>query len=337
MTAISRPLLEALPSAAILTDTQFRILDCNRMAGQLLEYEAPELLHSDLQMLLASERDAEVLSGDPSCALNRFEVQWVRKGGQPFRAEAARSLVTDGSGQRIGFLLVLSNPTERLLETLRVNQLVLECRESERRALAEKLHDSILQELIAIGFSLAHLQRRLDSASTDGDSLPGLQQRVIAMIRRIRALVASLRPTALEVYGLSASIEALADRAVREHSNGQTQVRLDLDELPIRSLAEQLCLFHAAQEALLNSLRHARSSNILISLKQVRTGTRLRIKDDGIGFDVPGDLFTLVHSQRYGLAGLAEQTRLSNGEFSVRSSPGRGTCVEILLRLVKAL
>jgi signal transduction histidine kinase len=87
-------------------------------------------------------------------------------------------------------------------------------------------------------------------------------------------------------------------------------------------------LFRMAEEALRNIERHAMASRVAVALQTVDgSHVRLRIADDGIGFDTE-----LPRSGHYGIVGLREQAQLIGAELAIVSTPERGTTVTVVLR-----
>ena len=87
-------------------------------------------------------------------------------------------------------------------------------------------------------------------------------------------------------------------------------------------------VYRIAQEALTNVVRHARATRASLSLTMTPEEARLTVDDNGAGFDADS-----VPPDRYGLRGMSERARLLNGELRVATSPGEGTCVEVVVPL----
>ena len=92
-----------------------------------------------------------------------------------------------------------------------------------------------------------------------------------------------------------------------------------------------LCLFRVVQESVNNILRHAEATSVKVEVTHAAGEVFLRVKDDGLGFEVPEQLSHLTREDRYGLAGMVERAELLSGVFVLTSSPGQGT--EVGLRL----
>ncbi len=74
-------------------------------------------------------------------------------------------------------------------------------------------------------------------------------------------------------------------------------------------------------------MRHGHARKVTVRLSDT-DGTRLRVSDDGGGFDVSGPR----SNTSYGLIGMKERAESLGGEFRLDSEPGRGTSVEVLLQ-----
>ena len=85
-----------------------------------------------------------------------------------------------------------------------------------------------------------------------------------------------------------------------------------------------------AQEAVANALKHAKARNISVELEGMNHALRLRVKDDGEGFE-PSPLSTLAG--HYGILGMRERAERLGGTFDLESGPGAGTLVEVTVPL----
>ena len=98
-----------------------------------------------------------------------------------------------------------------------------------------------------------------------------------------------------------------------------------LRPLPLRI---QTGLYRMLQEALTNIGRHAYAHDVLVQLTVMPDQIRLRIEDDGRGFDP-----SLVQGEHFGLIGMNERANLLSGSLEVCSAPGEGTQLEIFIPL----
>jgi signal transduction histidine kinase len=83
-------------------------------------------------------------------------------------------------------------------------------------------------------------------------------------------------------------------------------------------------LLRIAQEAIHNSLRHARARHLGVSLRQEDGRLRLTVTDDGVGFDPAA---AAVRSTHLGLTSMEERAQRVGATLEIRSTPGIGTTV----------
>jgi signal transduction histidine kinase len=91
-------------------------------------------------------------------------------------------------------------------------------------------------------------------------------------------------------------------------------------------------LYRVVQEALANVARHAQAERVFVELSdsEADRGVVLTIADDGVGFDM-ADLSSFVSGGHFGLAGMRERVELTSGRYTVTSSPGNGTRIQVWL------
>lgn len=196
--------------------------------------------------------------------------------------------------------------------------------EEERARLARELHDDTVQTLIALDQQLQMIQRALERDPAGAARRLGeLRSMVGQAIQEIRRFSQALRPLYLEELGLVPALEMLAREA------GAT---FRVTGAPRRLTNEQeLALYRITQEALSNAVRHAQASHIGIEVSFTESEVRLRIEDDGVGFQVPERLADLTRAGHFGLMGMYERAQLAGGHLQVTSAPGQGTRVDVSL------
>ncbi len=310
-------ILNSLPGAVLYTDGQARILECNRLACEWFGYPHDELLGRSLTGMM-SIPPAGMESVDDVPPL------WLHKGGETFRAEVTCHRVADETG----LLWLLTDPAEGEAARADSNRLLLENRESERLRLARELHDGVIQDMIAIGFGLAALE---PGSSAQHEAIKRQRAAALGVVQQLRSIVRELRPAGLEEFGLQTCLEGLVAKLTADHAGPVPRLELAVESLPGLSLPVELCLYRTAQEAVTNSLRHARASRISVRLQKVGDLTELCVEDDGCGFEFSGHLSALTSAQHYGLAGLVERAQLVGGSVSIDSVPGRGTKVRLTI------
>jgi signal transduction histidine kinase len=204
---------------------------------------------------------------------------------------------------------------------------VLRGHEEERQRIAKEIHDEPVQSLI-------YLCRRLDllaeQAMATGNQADVAEVRslAISITEDLRRLSKGLRPPSLDDLGLGAALRRLASDL--EHRT-DTKVRLRVTGTPLRLDRDtELGLFRIAQEALNNAEKHAGAATVNVSLSFAQSEIKLRISDDGRGFDAAADW---TRAGSLGLIGMQERAGLLGGELKVRSNTRSGTTVTVTMPL----
>jgi signal transduction histidine kinase len=196
--------------------------------------------------------------------------------------------------------------------------------EEERRHLARELHDEIGQALTAAKINLQSVTGNGDSANFARlQETTAILDRLLGQVRQISL---DLRPSMLDDLGLVPALRSLLDQQGRRAS---VAVRLSAENIPEKLDPEiQTTCFRIAQEAITNALRHAGAKRIDVDLQCNNGKFRLRIRDNGTGFDVES-----AQSQTVGLGliGIQERAALLGGRAKIISSPNKGTTIEISL------
>lgn len=199
--------------------------------------------------------------------------------------------------------------------------------EQERRRIASELHDRIGQALAVSKIKLGQLKEAAAAAGLDGP-VGEVRSLIDQTIRDTRSLTFDLSPPVLYELGLRAAIEWLAERLQEQH-----KIRIILDDAnePIRLSDETgVLLFRAAQELLMNVVKHSHATVARLSLHMDGREVRISVEDDGVGFDVSG-LNSQAHRQAgFGIFSIRERLRLLDGRLEIESAPGKGTRATIV-------
>jgi signal transduction histidine kinase len=188
----------------------------------------------------------------------------------------------------------------------------------ERARVAREIHDGLAQYLFAVTTQVS----MLESGAPLEQVLPRLKRASVAAQQEARFAVLALS---------SAGGSARFDSALRRYvdvltADGELAVELDVDGSVRLAPDEQIEVFRIVQEGLGNVRRHAGARNAEVAISQ-RAGRRVvSVRDDGVGFDEEA----AVDGQ--GLENMRQRAEAIDGSLSLRSSPGRGTAIEVVLR-----
>ncbi|HJV59990.1 MAG TPA: cache domain-containing protein, partial [Albitalea sp.] len=178
---------------------------------------------------------------------------------------------------------------------------VVQSQEAERAHLSRELHDSTSQTLVSIKLLMESAIAKLADGAPP--ALHKALDRLKAALGEVRNISHRLRPAELDVLGLPAALQHLADE-FGDHSQMALGVRVrgEVEHLPDEI---KTVLFRIAQEALTNIEKHAVASRVTLWLVFAPSGLRMRIADDGRGFDV--DAVQLDPKRGIGLRNMRER------------------------------
>jgi signal transduction histidine kinase len=195
---------------------------------------------------------------------------------------------------------------------------------SERNRLALDLHDAVSQKLFGLVLAAESAGTLLDrDPAAAREQLTKLQTLAQEARDELRSLVFELRPPDLERDGLCGALRKHVEVLRRLQS---VEIELDLDARIKREPARDRELLRIAQEALHNSLRHARAQHLAVRLRRQNGRLLLEIEDDGVGFDPAASTLRSTH---LGLTSMEERAQRLGARLEVRSAPGAGTIVRL--------
>ncbi|RON68790.1 PAS domain-containing sensor histidine kinase [Pseudomonas fluorescens] len=208
----------------------------------------------------------------------------------------------------------------------RLSSQIIEVQERERRHLARELHDDIGQLMTFIKISASGIQRHLDG---EIEQRQGVLVRIAEeALSKVRDLSRMLRPAQLDGLGLAAAMNWQMDY-YSPSSKNDVVCDLNCEDLqPRPESCVEITLFRIFQEALSNALKHAGAKVITIKLSRVGRNVCLTVSDDGRGFDYDG---ALVLGSGMGLMSMAERAKLLGGDFTLNSTPGQGTEIQVII------
>ena len=206
-----------------------------------------------------------------------------------------------------------------------LSQQLVSSQEQERKSLSRELHDEIGQLLTALRMELGNMERAQGARGVERDPhLDQAKKLAESTLRSTRDIAMGLRPAMLDVLGLGPALEWQAREYSRRYNTPiQLEVDGDLRDVPD---PHRTYLYRIVQEGLTNCARHAHAKNIHVSLKDSSGTLAVTVEDDGVGFDQDGGV-----KYGLGLLGITERVRELCGEVSIKSQPGKGTQIAVVL------
>jgi signal transduction histidine kinase len=195
---------------------------------------------------------------------------------------------------------------------------MIEIEERERRRISRELHDESGQLLPYLRLRLEMLERSV-SAPESKAALAEARALVDRMVVELRRILSDLSPAVLDQLGLAAAVRQLLKRLRLSHG---VETTMRLGRLRGLEKRTELVIYRLVQECLSNVAKHSGASRVNISLAAADGMVRLRVQDDGVGFETRA---AIEKRDAFGLAGMRERVALAGGKLAVESRPGRGT------------
>ncbi len=219
-------------------------------------------------------------------------------------------------------LLRLKEMTEELKkERFRRLRSVIDGQELERQRLSRELHDGLGQLLIALKLKLENTHGS-DFCETK-KAIKEVNESFDMTIDEIRRISNNLMPAVLNEFGIVNALRNLADE-VQDHSG--IHVLFNSREVDIKlNKKQKTYIYRIAQEALNNAVRHAKASEISMSISQGNESLMIRIKDNGNGFKYQE---AITHTGN-GIHNMQERASIMNGKLEIQTDPGSGTLIVV--------
>lgn len=210
---------------------------------------------------------------------------------------------------------------EQVLKTL--SNAMAEERSEERLQIAGYLHDDLAQVLFRLSIQVDVARKLLDKGAIPEvtEQLDKIRESKQETSDRIRALIRNLHRSPLGAKGLAEALESFTDEVGRD--SGVTYHR-DVEDIPLPAPIA-LLVYHIAREGVMNSLKHARATDMWIVVSQNDEWIQLEMRDNGVGFDTsaPGP------EGHFGMAMMRERAQVGGGTLDVESAPGVGTTITV--------
>lgn len=317
--------IEQMQEGMLVLDTGYRIVDLNPVAAKILGLPPVSARGHPVDQLLPWPSDLGAPSAPGEVAQSEIS---LGTGGAARHYALQRSPLADRTGTPIGFLVLLRDVTVRKRAQARFLEQQQElATQQERERLARELHDSLGQVLGYVSMQAQAIGKwlhdgQIETATAQIARLADVAQQAHA---DIRAAIAMLKDSSVAEQSFLAALRR--DLAVFEDHYG---IRIALTIPP--EVEEQAFapatgnqLRRVVQEALTNARQHGRASNIQVTLEIVGERLRIRIVDDGCGFD-PDEL-PVDGGDHLGLTIMRERLASLGGSIELYSQPGAGTQV----------
>ncbi len=243
---------------------------------------------------------------------------------EAYQEAREKKVLKEQENIRTAYEIALKHGNNRTMDALSLAQKATEtsyrrvilAQEDERRRISRELHDEAGQAMVGIRMSLANLSSKPAGSPEFQESLNKTISLTENAAQQIRSLAYSLRPPMLDLLGLNLAIKQMC-----LDFSDQTGLIINYKGKEIPNLSNELSIsiYRIVQEALTNTIKHARAKHVWIKLWLIHDVIGLTIKDDGQGIDIE------TIQQGIGLESMRERTRLLEGKMEIKSRVGKST------------
>jgi PAS domain S-box-containing protein len=199
----------------------------------------------------------------------------------------------------------------------------------ERSRIAREMHDSLAQILGYMGLQVQTLDAMVRQGDLEGTlaELDLTRENIKVAQADVRENILSLRTT---LAGSTGVIKALEEYVTEFglQTGKVTNLKAEIEGIPKLSPLAEVQMVRIVQEALANIRKHAKAENVLVILSERDGCMSITISDDGIGFNSSNE------RHQFGLQTMHERAEIAGGELVVKSTPGKGTVVDLRLPLL---
>ncbi|MCF0058974.1 sensor histidine kinase [Dyadobacter sp. CY356] len=210
----------------------------------------------------------------------------------------------------------------------------LNSEETERRRIAQDLHDDIGTMLSLTKLSLNQLSKLVTESGIKEDQIMRKSQALVEeTILHVRRITRDLVPTTLERFGLSAAIEEFINK-LENSKNLKISFISNTEEAPRQSQKTELTIYRITQELVNNSIKHSQCSKIEINLHINSKIIELQVTDNGIGFDP--DALRNNNLTGLGLLGIESRLAIVDGTINYEKPKMGGSKAFAIVPVVPA-
>ena len=208
----------------------------------------------------------------------------------------------------------------------------IQAQENERQRISADLHDSVAQWLAGASYQTQTVEALLPD--TNGNNIRGqlnlVEETIDKSLTELRRVLVDLRPPSLDELGLSHSLrqslnsissDGLAGNFHEEGNHTRLEPNLEIT------------VYRVVQEALNNIRKHAEATRVDLYLNYSDANIIVKIKDNGIGFDLTDTINNAISVGNLGLLGMKQRVDMLGGTINIQTRHGKGTTITLTLPL----
>jgi PAS domain S-box-containing protein len=315
-------ILDTVGALVVVLDSEGRILRFNPACELTTGYSMEEVLGKRIWDMFLLPEEADRFRGifETLCAdlLPRdYQSCWVTKHGEP-RLIAWSSTLLPGSGETSNYIIATGID---ITERKHLEKAILEISAREQRRIGQDLHDGLGQHLTGIAFmAKVHEAKLAEQQRADTEDAAKIVKLVNEAIHKTRELARGLLPVVSDSHGLMSALQLLAAE-VEDVFGVSCRFQCETPVL-IHDVTVATHLYHIAQEAVNNAIKHGKAQKIAIQLTTDHGWSRLTVVDDGKGIEE-----ATAKTQGMGLHIMHYRAGMIGGALEIKRAVIQGTVV----------
>ena len=330
-------LISNVPLGIVIKDENQLVRFCNPAFEHMFQYTQTEIQSKNLDDMIAPHDlhgAAQLSHAVQDGGVVHTTARRQRKDGTFLDVELHGVKVFSGKSF-VGAFAIYQDITDRRKSEEKLVALrnrLARAQEEERARIARDLHDDTGQRLALLSIDLEKLkQASMELKSSLTQQLESLVKAAGEITSDVHNVSRRLHPSQVELLGLAAALSNFCKDFAARNAMEIVFVDAGFHQKPPQDAA--LCFFRVAQEAIRNVHKHSGTRRALVQLDEITGSMRLRISDQGEGFDPSAPDF----AQGLGLLSMQERLHSLGGELFIHSRLGGGTCVEACIPLTAAV
>ncbi len=317
-----RSVMEAAPDPIIVYDMQGYVIYFNPAFTRVFGYTLADSLGKKMDHFVPEEQWKQAMEGIQNIlkghVLPRTETTRKARDGRIIKVTLRGSVYRDKNGRPLGTVITHRD----ISQVKQLEKAIMEISEKERQKIGNDLHDDLCPHLIGVEGLSKVLKTRLEKTAPDAArSAENITRLIQEAIQKTRLLARGLCPVYFK-HGLLSSLTELVTNIKTVH-----QVNCALmyhEKIPPGNDMVNSNLYHIAQEAVQNAIRHGDADHIIIEMASRKTWFSLSVTDNGTGFD-PSE-----ESRGMGIRIMNYRSKLMGASLDIESGD-TGTCVTLKL------
>jgi PAS domain S-box-containing protein len=320
-----RSVMEAAPDPIIVYDMDGYVTYFNPAFTRVFGYTLEESLGKKMDHFVPEEQWKQAMEGIQAIleghVLPRTETTRKAKDGRVIEVTLRGSVYRDKNGNPLGTVITHRDVSQ----VKQLEKAIMEIGEKERQKIGNDLHDDLCPHLIGVEGLSKVLKSRVEKTAPDmGRSAENITRLIQEAIQKTRLLARGLCPVYFK-HGLLSSLQELVTNTRTVHQ--VTCALMYHETIPWGNDMVNSNIYHIAQEAVQNAIRHGDADHIIIEIACRKSTFSLAVSDNGTGFEPSGEY------RGMGLRIMNYRAKLMGASLDIESG-NTGTCITLKLPVI---